>query len=74
MKVGRKKLLQEAENKPLSQMETEVVECPFVTVPLNVLDDRLLGKISSCACCTCARRLPVPQGSDFSIFQRLCGC
>jgi len=32
-------------NKPLSEFETEVVECPFVTVPLNVLDDRLLGSV-----------------------------
>ena len=32
-------------NKPLSEMETEVIECPFVTVPLNVLDDRLLGSV-----------------------------
>jgi len=35
----------EAENMPLNKMETEVVECPFVTVPLNVLDDRLLGSV-----------------------------
>ena len=32
-------------NKSLKDMETEVVECPFVTVPLNVLDDRLLGSV-----------------------------
>mmetsp|Transcript_69814 Transcript_69814/g.102307 ORF Transcript_69814/g.102307 Transcript_69814/m.102307 type:complete len:791 (+) Transcript_69814:24-2396(+) len=34
-----------ANNTPLSEMETEVIECPFVTVPLNVLDDRLLGSV-----------------------------
>lgn len=34
-----------AQNKPLIEMETEVIECPFVTVPLNVLDDRLLGSV-----------------------------
>jgi hypothetical protein len=46
-------------NKPLSEFETEVVECPFVTVPLNVLDDRLLGNhffIVSDALCLCSTR------------------
>jgi len=31
--------------KQLSDLETEIVECPFVQVPLNVLDDRLLGSV-----------------------------
>lgn len=28
---------------PLSERETEVVPCPFVQVPLNVMEDRLVG-------------------------------
>ena len=35
----------QAAGKTLADLETEVVECPFVTVPLNVLDDRLLGSV-----------------------------
>jgi Mg-chelatase subunit ChlI len=34
-----------ASGKELSDLETEVIECPFVQVPLNVLDDRLLGSV-----------------------------
>jgi magnesium chelatase subunit D len=28
---------------PLSERETEVIRCPFVQVPLNVMEDRLIG-------------------------------
>ena len=58
---------------PLNKMETEVVECPFVTVPLNVLDDRLLGEMSS-ARRTCARMLlglrdltPLPEKGSVDV-------
>jgi len=34
-----------ASGKDISELETEIIECPFVTVPLNVLDDRLLGSV-----------------------------
>ncbi len=32
----------EAEGKTLADLETEVIECPFVQIPLNVLDDRYM--------------------------------
>jgi magnesium chelatase subunit D len=28
---------------PLSKRETEIIQCPFVQVPLNVMEDRLIG-------------------------------
>jgi len=35
----------EAKGQTLADLEREIVECPFVQVPLNVLDDRLLGSV-----------------------------
>ncbi|CAM9377700.1 unnamed protein product, partial [Discosporangium mesarthrocarpum] len=35
----------EKEGKKMSDLETEVVETPFVQIPLNVMEDRLLGSV-----------------------------
>jgi magnesium chelatase subunit D len=45
VRVGDTRVAQVKTNTPLSEMETEVIDAPFVTVPLNVLDDRLLGSV-----------------------------
>ena len=33
------------EGKTLASLETEVVTCPFVQVPVNVMEDRLFGSV-----------------------------
>lgn len=33
------------ENKQLSELETEIITCPFVQVPVNVMEDRLFGSV-----------------------------
>ena len=35
----------EKEGKTLSDLETEVITCPFVQVPVNVMEDRLFGSV-----------------------------
>jgi magnesium chelatase subunit D len=39
----KKKL--EAEGKKLSDLPTEIITCPFVQVPVNVMEDRLFGSV-----------------------------
>lgn len=34
-----------AEGKKLKDMETEIIVCPFVQVPVNVMEDRLFGSV-----------------------------
>lgn len=34
-----------AENKELKDLETEVITCPFVQIPVNVMEDRLFGSV-----------------------------
>lgn len=35
----------QAEGKTLSDLETEVITCPFVQIPVNVMEDRLFGSV-----------------------------
>lgn len=30
----------------MKDLETEIVPCPFVQIPLNVMEDRLLGSVN----------------------------
>jgi len=36
----------EAQGKKMEDLETEIVPCPFVQIPLNVMEDRLLGSVN----------------------------
>ena len=35
----------EDEGKTIADMETEVITCPFVQIPVNVMEDRLFGTV-----------------------------
>lgn len=35
----------EKNNKQLSDLETEIITCPFIQVPVNVMEDRLFGSV-----------------------------